>query len=66
MRELSYKGFSAHVDYDEDDAIFFGKVANIRDGVGFHGETVGKLELAFHEAVDDYLETCALVGKAPG
>lgn len=65
MRELRYKGFTASVDYDEDDAIFFGRIAEIRDGVGFHGETVGKLELAFHDAVDDYLAG-ARAAKASG
>ena len=37
----------------------------IRDGVGFHAETVDGLREAFHEAVEDYIETCAKVGKEP-
>ena len=35
----------------------------IRDGVGFHADTVDGLREAFHEAVEDYVETCAKVGK---
>jgi len=31
--------------------------------VGFHAESVGGLVEAFHEAVDDYLETCGRIGK---
>jgi predicted HicB family RNase H-like nuclease len=33
--------------------------------VGFHADTVEDLRAAFHEAVEDYLETCASVGKDP-
>ena len=33
--------------------------------MGFHADTVGGLREAFHEAVEDYLETCAKVGKEP-
>jgi predicted HicB family RNase H-like nuclease len=36
-----------------------------RDGVGFHADTVADLKAAFREAVDDYVETCAKIGKDP-
>ena len=62
---MTYKGYSARVEYDDDDGIFFGQIAGIRDGVGFHADSVADLKCAFHEAVDDYLETCARVGKKP-
>lgn len=64
MRELSYKGFVVRVDYDEDDAVYFGTVEGIQNGVGVYAETVGKLEIAFHKAVDDHLATCPAVAKA--
>lgn len=60
---LTYKGHTARIEFDADDRIFFGRVAGIEDGVGFHGETVEELVAAFHEAVDDYIETCERLGK---
>lgn len=60
-----YRGYRAHVEYDADDEIFVGRVADIRDGVGFHAATEGDLQAAFHDAVDDYIETCARIGKEP-
>lgn len=56
---MSYKGYFARVEYDAQDEIFFGRLAGITDGVGFHADTVSDLKAAFHEAVDDYVETCA-------
>ncbi len=62
---MSYKGYHARIDYDDEDGIFIGRLLGIRDGVGFHADSVDGLRAAFHEAVDDYLETCARVGKEP-
>jgi predicted HicB family RNase H-like nuclease len=62
---MSYRGYVARVEYDDEDKIFFGRLAGIRDGVGFHGDTVAGLEAAFREAVEDYIETCAKIGKSP-
>ena len=62
---LSHKGYSARVEFDSGDAIFFGHIAGIRDIVGFHADTVSDLVAAFHEAVDDYIATCARIDKAP-
>ena len=33
--------------------------------MGFHAQRVDGLRAAFHEAVEDYLETCAKIGKEP-
>jgi len=65
MSAMTYKGYSARVEFDEKDEIFFGRLAGIRDGVTFHADTVGGLKEAFREAVDDYLETCRKIGKNP-
>ena len=62
---MSYKDHSARVEYDDEDGIFFGRLAGIRDGVSFHADTVDALRAAFHEAVEDYLEMCAKIGKEP-
>jgi predicted HicB family RNase H-like nuclease len=62
---MSYRGYAARIDYDDADGIFTGRIAGIRDGVGFHADTVEGLRAAFHEAVEDYLETCARIGKEP-
>ena len=62
---LTYKAYSARVEFDADDGIFFGRIAGIRDVIGFHADTVSDLIGAFHDAVDDYITTCASIAKTP-
>ena len=65
MNLLSYKGYTAAVEFDADDLLLVGRIAGINDVVGFHARNAEEIMTAFHEAVDDYLETCASVGKTP-
>ena len=62
---LKHKGYYSRVEFDADDRIFFGRIAGIEDGVGFHADTVDGLVAAFEEAVEDYIETCERIGKSP-
>ena len=62
---MTHNGYSAAVEFDSEDNVFFGRIAGIRDGVGFHGESVSELRAAFEEAVDDYLATCSKLGRSP-
>ncbi|MEW6220747.1 MAG: type II toxin-antitoxin system HicB family antitoxin [Thermodesulfobacteriota bacterium] len=65
MNTLSYKGYTARIEFDPDDNIFFGHLIGIRDTVGFHGESVVELKDAFRKAVDFYLESCTKAGREP-
>jgi predicted HicB family RNase H-like nuclease len=62
---MTYKGYAARIEYDDEDGIFTGRIAGISDTVGFHADSVDELRAAFHEAVEDYIETCAQIGKEP-
>lgn len=65
MNVMTYKGYAARVEYDDQDGLFLGTLAGLRDGAGFHADTVADLRAAFREAVDDYVETCRKLGKTP-
>jgi predicted HicB family RNase H-like nuclease len=65
MTTMKYGGYVAEIKYDDDDEIFFGRLAGIRDGISFHADNVADLKAAFHEAVDDFIEMCAKIGKVP-
>lgn len=62
---MNYKGYAARLEYSEEDSLFVGHIAGIRDVVGFHGSSVKELRAAFVEAVDDYPDTCAKLGRTP-
>ncbi|MBN1318734.1 MAG: type II toxin-antitoxin system HicB family antitoxin [Anaerolineales bacterium] len=65
MNTMIYKNYAAKIEYSDEDKCFIGHIAGISDVVGFHGESVSELRLAFEEAVDDYLETCDLLNRPP-
>lgn len=62
---MKYKGFAGSVDFSLEDGVLFGKIECINDLVTFEASNLQELEAAFHESVDDYLETCELIGKEP-
>lgn len=62
---LEYKGYYATIYFSADDEVFFGKLIGINDLISFEGESVVELKKAFHEAVEDYLETCKELKKSP-
>lgn len=62
---MKYKGYVAVPQYSANDKCFFGKLAGIKDHVIFEGNSVQQLEKAFREAVNDYIETCSIMGKKP-
>jgi len=65
MSTMNYKGQTARIDYSDADGLLVGRLLGISDVVGFHADNVADLRAAFEDAVDDYFETCAKIGKAP-
>ena len=63
--ELAYRGYTATVEYDEDDKLWHGTLDGINDLVNFHAFEIENIEQEFHNAVDDYLDFCKEVGKEP-
>ena len=55
---MKYKGYTGHVEYDDEAKIFHGEVLGIKDVVTFQGITVDEIEQAFKDSVDDYLAFC--------
>ncbi len=40
MKALTYKGYSARIEFDAEDELFVGHLAGIQDPIGFHADTV--------------------------
>ena len=65
MNTMTYKGYTARVEYDERDDIFVGRILGIRALISFHGETVVQLRRRFESAIKDYLADCRERGLRP-
>jgi len=62
---MNHRGYTAHIEYDDEDGLFHGEVIDLRDVVTFAGRSVDELRQAFHDSVDDYLEFCEERGEDP-
>lgn len=64
-KPLTYKGYTAKIEYSEKDECLMGRVANIRRSITFHGDSVKEIKQAFEKAVDHYLDRCAEKNEEP-
>lgn len=62
---MTYRGYSASLEFDPDDSILVGRVLGIDDIITFHGESIEAFKLAFHESVDDYVSACEKLKQPP-
>ncbi len=62
---LSYRGYFGSYEVCFEDNVLHGKIEFINDLVTFEAESPEDLKREFEAAVDDYLETCEMVGKDP-
>ena len=51
---MEYKGYLGSVEFSEEEAVFFGKIMNIRSLISYEGKNVMELSEQFREAVDEY------------
>jgi predicted HicB family RNase H-like nuclease len=65
MIHMSYRGYTARMDFDAEDKIIVGRVIDIDDIITFHGASVAEFEAAFNTAVDGYIHACEQLGQAP-
>lgn len=62
---MKYKGFWGSCEVSFEDGILHGKIECINDLVTYEATTPAELKKAFNESVDDYIETCEMLGKEP-
>ena len=65
MNTMTYKGYEAIIEYDEDAEFFHGEILNLRDVITFQGQSVAELKQAFADSVEDYLAFCRERGEEP-
>lgn len=64
MNQMTYKGYTAQMEFDTEDKIIVGRVIDIDDIITFHGTSVAEFETAMQTAIDGYLFVCEQLGQA--
>lgn len=64
MNKMSYKGYTAQMEFDAEDKIIVGRVIDIDDIITFHGASVLEFEAAMQTAIDGYIHACEQLGQA--
>jgi len=62
---MKYKGYTALIEFSDEDGCLVGKVIGINDVVVFDGNTVEEIRTVFHEMIDHYIWACAEAGREP-
>jgi len=62
---MIYNGYSAIIEFENECESFRGEVLDINDTITFYANSAEKLKEAMKDAIDDYLEHCAEIGKTP-
>lgn len=65
MSSMTYKGYTARIEFDDKDNILVGRVLGVNAIIGFHGETVSELRADFEAAINFMLEDCKERGISP-
>jgi predicted HicB family RNase H-like nuclease len=65
MTAMTYKGYTATVEYDPDAEIFHGEVTDTRDVITFQGKSIAESTKALADSIEDYLAFCKECGGEP-
>jgi predicted HicB family RNase H-like nuclease len=55
---MKYKGYKGKAVYDDEARLFHGEVANLHAVITFQATSINKIEQAFKDSVNTYLEWC--------
>ena len=64
-KPMTYKGYSAKIEYSDKDECLMGRISNIQHPITFHGDSVKEIRQAFEDAIDAYLDGCAQRNEEP-
>ena len=65
MKTLRHKGYLGSAEISTEDNCLHGQILYVKDLVTYEAENPAELQSAFEAAVEDYLQTCAQIGKCP-
>ena len=64
-KPMTYKGYFAKIEYNDEDECLIGRISNIRHPVTFRADSAKEIRQAFEASVDAYLDLCAEKNEEP-
>jgi predicted HicB family RNase H-like nuclease len=65
MTTMTFDGYVAEIEIDEDAGVMHGRTINTRAILTFEGETLAELKQAFADTIADYRDWCKERGAEP-
>lgn len=65
MNVLRYQDYIGSIEVDIENQCLHGKILYINDLVTYEAQTIKQLEVEFHKAADDYIQTCKELNREP-
>lgn len=62
---MEHRGYTGTVGYDAVEEIFYGYVVGLNDDITYEAMTEARLETAFRDAVDEYIDQCYACEEVP-
>ena len=62
---MEYRGYTALIQYSEEDGCFIGKVIGISDQIVFDASSLEEIRKAFAKDVESYIQYCCEKGREP-
>lgn len=62
---MEHRGYTGTVEYDLHARIFHGRVRHLRDTITYEAMTLRRLEAAFRDSIDTYIECCLACEETP-
>lgn len=62
---MEHRGYTGSVEYDAMEGYFYGRVLDLEDTITYEADCEERLESAFRDAVDEYLDQCWACEEEP-
>jgi hypothetical protein len=62
---MEHRGYTGSVEFDAVEGYFYGRVLDLKDTITYEADCEARLESAFRDAVDEYLDQCWACEQAP-
>jgi predicted HicB family RNase H-like nuclease len=62
---MEHRGYTGTVEYDAEEEFFYGRVLDIKDTITYEADCEERLEAAFRDSVDEYLDQCRACETEP-